>query len=176
MTTELVRMGLAYLTEGIYASNQSPGPCLGVRTRCAAENGDTLETTITAGGQRNGTKKAAGGSSTFSPKTDSARTIRFFFQLFSWAPRQTRLSPPKTSHYLLPSTRTYFDNIPSDTTVKPGTRGRGYISLHGGPTRRGERVYTYRADQSDEGRGYIPTGRTNQMRGEGIYLQGGPIR
>eukprot|EP00959_Pyramimonas_sp_CCMP1952_P048119 1004489-Pyramimonas_sp.AAC.1 len=31
-------------------------------------------------------------------------------------------------------------------------------------------------DQSDEGRGHIPTGRTvswtNQMRGEGIYLQG----
>eukprot|EP00959_Pyramimonas_sp_CCMP1952_P375762 7870292-Pyramimonas_sp.AAC.1 len=28
-------------------------------------------------------------------------------------------------------------------------------------------------NQSDEGRGYIPTGRTNPMRGEGIFLQGG---
>ena len=34
------------------------------------------------------------------------------------------------------------------------------------------RVYTYRADQSDEGRGYIPTGRTNLTRGEGIHPQG----
>eukprot|EP00959_Pyramimonas_sp_CCMP1952_P452912 9467376-Pyramimonas_sp.AAC.1 len=37
-------------------------------------------------------------------------------------------------------------------------------------------VYTYRADRSDEGRGYIPMRRTDQMRGEGIYLQGEPIR
>eukprot|EP00959_Pyramimonas_sp_CCMP1952_P421352 8826792-Pyramimonas_sp.AAC.1 len=28
--------------------------------------------------------------------------------------------------------------------------------LQGGPIRRGERVYTYRPDQSDEGRGYMP--------------------
>eukprot|EP00959_Pyramimonas_sp_CCMP1952_P092736 1940692-Pyramimonas_sp.AAC.1 len=34
----------------------------------------------------------------------------------------------------------------------------------------------YAGDQSDEGRGYIPTGWTNPMRGEGIYLQGGPTR
>eukprot|EP00959_Pyramimonas_sp_CCMP1952_P474853 9503883-Pyramimonas_sp.AAC.1 len=27
------------------------------------------------------------------------------------------------------------------------------------------------SDQSDEGRGYIPTGRTNQTRGEGIYCR-----
>eukprot|EP00976_Prorocentrum_cordatum_P097362 1190956-Prorocentrum_minimum.AAC.1 len=47
-------------------------------------------------------------------------------------------------------------------------RGEG-IYLQDGPIRRGERVYTYRTDQSDEGRGYIPTGRTNQRRGEGIY-------
>eukprot|EP00976_Prorocentrum_cordatum_P045785 924571-Prorocentrum_minimum.AAC.5 len=26
----------------------------------------------------------------------------------------------------------------------------------------------------DEGRGYMPTGWTNQMKGEGIYLQDGP--
>eukprot|EP00959_Pyramimonas_sp_CCMP1952_P358133 7498926-Pyramimonas_sp.AAC.1 len=29
-------------------------------------------------------------------------------------------------------------------------------------------VDTYGADQSDAGRGYMPTGRTNQTRGEGI--------
>eukprot|EP00959_Pyramimonas_sp_CCMP1952_P350839 7350672-Pyramimonas_sp.AAC.1 len=34
----------------------------------------------------------------------------------------------------------------------------------------------YRVDQSGEGRGYTPTGWTNQVRGEGIHLQGGPIR
>eukprot|EP00959_Pyramimonas_sp_CCMP1952_P221343 4627075-Pyramimonas_sp.AAC.1 len=32
------------------------------------------------------------------------------------------------------------------------------------------------ADHSDKGRGYIPTGRTIETRGEGIYLQGGPLR
>eukprot|EP00976_Prorocentrum_cordatum_P048781 984228-Prorocentrum_minimum.AAC.1 len=32
----------------------------------------------------------------------------------------------------------------------------------------------YRVDRCYEGRGYIPTGRTNQMRGAAIYLQGGP--
>eukprot|EP00959_Pyramimonas_sp_CCMP1952_P038680 809534-Pyramimonas_sp.AAC.1 len=30
--------------------------------------------------------------------------------------------------------------------------------------------------QRGEGRGYIPTGLTNRMREEGIYLQGRPIR
>eukprot|EP00959_Pyramimonas_sp_CCMP1952_P077454 1618917-Pyramimonas_sp.AAC.1 len=32
-----------------------------------------------------------------------------------------------------------------------------------------------RVDQSDEGRGHIPAGWTNQTRGEGIYPRGGPI-
>eukprot|EP00959_Pyramimonas_sp_CCMP1952_P458398 9476553-Pyramimonas_sp.AAC.1 len=32
-----------------------------------------------------------------------------------------------------------------------------------------ERVYAHRTDQSDEGRGYMPTGRTNQMSGEGLF-------
>eukprot|EP00959_Pyramimonas_sp_CCMP1952_P091556 1916536-Pyramimonas_sp.AAC.1 len=35
---------------------------------------------------------------------------------------------------------------------------------------RGEGIH-YRTDQSDQVRGFIPTGRTNQMRGEGVYLQ-----
>eukprot|EP00959_Pyramimonas_sp_CCMP1952_P115800 2421342-Pyramimonas_sp.AAC.1 len=50
-------------------------------------------------------------------------------------------------------------------------RGEG-IYLQDGSIRRGERVYTYRADQSYERRGYTPTGWTNHTRGEGIYLQG----
>eukprot|EP00959_Pyramimonas_sp_CCMP1952_P145069 3037447-Pyramimonas_sp.AAC.1 len=47
-----------------------------------------------------------------------------------------------------------------------GAGGARPRSAAGIPIRRGERVYTYRADQSDEGRGFIPTGRTNPMRGE----------
>eukprot|EP00959_Pyramimonas_sp_CCMP1952_P156865 3280554-Pyramimonas_sp.AAC.1 len=55
-------------------------------------------------------------------------------------------------------------------TSSPATRtnqmrGEG-IYLQGGPIRGGERVYTdYRADQSDEERGYIyiPTGRQFQF-------------
>eukprot|EP00959_Pyramimonas_sp_CCMP1952_P055848 1167074-Pyramimonas_sp.AAC.1 len=39
-------------------------------------------------------------------------------------------------------------------------RGEGIYLQQGGPIRRGESIYTHRADQSDEGRGYIPTGRT----------------
>eukprot|EP00959_Pyramimonas_sp_CCMP1952_P161430 3375663-Pyramimonas_sp.AAC.1 len=45
-----------------------------------------------------------------------------------------------------------------------------------GAARGVRRVAAEGAPTSDEGRVYIPTGRTTQMRGEGIYLQGGPIR
>eukprot|EP00959_Pyramimonas_sp_CCMP1952_P135245 2829982-Pyramimonas_sp.AAC.1 len=54
--------------------------------------------------------------------------------------------------------------------------GKRRLLVHSGPIRRGERVCTYGADQSDEGRGYVPMERTNQMRGEGMYLWSGPIR
>eukprot|EP00976_Prorocentrum_cordatum_P116882 1196226-Prorocentrum_minimum.AAC.5 len=54
-------------------------------------------------------------------------------------------------------------------------RGEG-ICPPDGPIRLGERVYAHRTDQSDEGRGHMPTGRTNQMRGEGICPPDGPIR
>eukprot|EP00959_Pyramimonas_sp_CCMP1952_P312493 6540962-Pyramimonas_sp.AAC.1 len=39
------------------------------------------------------------------------------------------------------------------------------------PIRRGQRAYTRRAGQSEQGRGHIPAGRTNQTRGEGICSQ-----
>eukprot|EP00959_Pyramimonas_sp_CCMP1952_P109259 2285336-Pyramimonas_sp.AAC.1 len=51
----------------------------------------------------------------------------------------------------------------------------GKRDLRNGPIGRGERVYTYGTDQSNEGRGYIPTERTNRTRGEGTYLPNGPI-
>eukprot|EP00959_Pyramimonas_sp_CCMP1952_P212886 4454729-Pyramimonas_sp.AAC.1 len=74
--------------------------------------------------------------------------------------------------------------IPTGRTNR--TRGEG-IYPQGGPIGRGERVYTHRATSplerrfspprasASRARGFIPTGRTNQTRGEGIYPQGGPI-
>eukprot|EP00976_Prorocentrum_cordatum_P091112 1188391-Prorocentrum_minimum.AAC.2 len=62
------------------------------------------------------------------------------------------------------------------STPDQSDEGRGYIPPGWTNQMRGAGIYTHRADQSDEGRGYIPTGRTNQMRGEYIYPQGGPIR
>eukprot|EP00959_Pyramimonas_sp_CCMP1952_P007035 146936-Pyramimonas_sp.AAC.1 len=57
------------------------------------------------------------------------------------------------------------------TKYKPN-HGREGICPPDGPIGRGERVYTQQTDQSDEGRGYMPTARTNQMRGEGILPTG----
>eukprot|EP00959_Pyramimonas_sp_CCMP1952_P387525 8121266-Pyramimonas_sp.AAC.2 len=51
-------------------------------------------------------------------------------------------------------------------------RGEGILFLHftGGPP---VPITANGCTQHPRGRGYIPTGRTNQTSGEGIYLQGG---